>query len=583
MTVTKTMSVATVTDRSKKMSMTDFWPTSSASSVTLMTDQFSDISHAPSNSSVLGTECSSSSKKGLLNVDHFIIYFSDSEDDSDSDDEQDDEQDDEENQEEPHTINEPEPENYSPLKALLTSYSTLIYNGAPKELQDTAEQAIWDYLHTSPVTLTDVKLLIPDYGTIFRLTAKLATNIGLWHSKDRISSSQVEAILEYLFTAPNAGKAMRFENSYSNIAAFTNAPDRSYKELWEGADWEEAECPQFKPPLLTFEKEDGVKGFWYEKNVLFDKVKEQVDRFQRQRAENEGRRYKPERLHKGYGVPEKKVVRKYEPKKPRVVEEEGPKEREWEEWEDKNAELSGVEHAAKMDEKLGGAHPSVQIFTDLPAGEQHSFASTASMEGDIFALPPTPLPEVSSKKAKIAPCIPLTLTKPPLKKPKPTVNLPKPTSPPTPKIKVNLPPPKAYARLNNLPIRPTPPKGPSFPEEGKKKTWTQTRSLRMQTFLLQEGGKKKPVVRLPPTVGGKRNRMGEKAVVLAEEAKKVAIPKMRMQYNETVKKQGVGKEKSKEKVAVPVFKKPTAPTVPKQEKSKSVSKPDWMVAPTWDA
>lgn len=80
------------------------------------------------------------------------------------------------------------------LERLVDSLRNAKAHGLSANNQSALEQLIMDHLHTNPVTVADVELLIPAFNRRFSLTNKLAINIGLFHSRGHISASSLEAM-----------------------------------------------------------------------------------------------------------------------------------------------------------------------------------------------------------------------------------------------------------------------------------------------------------------------------------------------------------------------------------------------------
>jgi hypothetical protein len=63
-----------------------------------------------------------------------------------------------------------------------------------------SEFALLTHLHSNAVTLPDVEALVPSLRYNFKVMGKLATNIGLYHSRGCINSQDLEQILIHIFT-----------------------------------------------------------------------------------------------------------------------------------------------------------------------------------------------------------------------------------------------------------------------------------------------------------------------------------------------------------------------------------------------
>jgi hypothetical protein len=86
------------------------------------------------------------------------------------------------------------------IQGLVSSLHALTSTHASISLYHELESALLSDLHSTPATFSDVQALIPILSSQHHITAKLATNIGLYHSRNLISDSVVEAILIHMLT-----------------------------------------------------------------------------------------------------------------------------------------------------------------------------------------------------------------------------------------------------------------------------------------------------------------------------------------------------------------------------------------------
>lgn len=143
--------------------------------------------------------------------DEFSDIFSDFDSDSDSE---------AEALPPPIPVDSTTPEDASPFAKLVHAYNT-----APRFSLPAAESAILDYLHTNPITPSDVNLLIPAFNRVFAVTNKLATNIGLFYSRGQISEAEKEEMLVRLLWEGDK-KAVVFERTKERIERFAGEAEK---------------------------------------------------------------------------------------------------------------------------------------------------------------------------------------------------------------------------------------------------------------------------------------------------------------------------------------------------------------------
>ncbi|KAF2028789.1 hypothetical protein EK21DRAFT_113483 [Setomelanomma holmii] len=87
-----------------------------------------------------------------------------------------------------------------PIQALVTSPLSTYKSKAPLDIKIAAADPLMAYLHSNAVRLADVEVLVSTLHWNYNDMNKLATNIGLFHSRGAINADQLEGILTYIFT-----------------------------------------------------------------------------------------------------------------------------------------------------------------------------------------------------------------------------------------------------------------------------------------------------------------------------------------------------------------------------------------------
>ncbi|KAF2278779.1 uncharacterized protein EI97DRAFT_440297 [Westerdykella ornata] len=131
----------------------------------------------------------------------------------------------------------------SPLAIILEEYRTALTAEVPSlELCEAYEQAVISYLYYNPATVEDVELLIPEFNIKpYTITGKLASNIGYFHGKGRISEQQVEDIYVALIAQGDPEVNEVFEKVRSAVIHFKRQAEENR------ASWREymKQCRQY--------------------------------------------------------------------------------------------------------------------------------------------------------------------------------------------------------------------------------------------------------------------------------------------------------------------------------------------------
>lgn len=88
----------------------------------------------------------------------------------------------------------------SAVQDMVASLKTMYQSNAPRDLIIDREDNLAKHLYHTSVTLADVEALVPAMSRKRKLANKICTNIGLYHARTLITDPDLEAMLTHIFT-----------------------------------------------------------------------------------------------------------------------------------------------------------------------------------------------------------------------------------------------------------------------------------------------------------------------------------------------------------------------------------------------